>query len=371
MNANRIINLPDPVDPLDAVRLKDVLDYLVATQAAAAEALDSADDSAISAGEAAQSATDSATSEGISEDWSLLAQRWAEHPEFAEVIDGEEGNYSAFHWAQIAITAGGTGLSVDIEPPFKANGSREAWYSLNDGQLYVDIDDGDSFQWVVANAPLLSGMIHHPDYLGDDIDIDTGVLTGATVISDLDFNVTTDTKGHVSDANGAMATRELTPANIGAATAGHTHAGVYAEDVHFHAAVDTISGTFNIARIPTGTTGTTVALGNHTHGGSLSLASSGSNSNGYYRVYSDGYREMWGETSTINSSGSPKVLSFPTPFTNAASIEVQLTCHRTRVWSYGNELYARNETTTNCIIECSGHDGGPQSREVFWRASGY
>ena len=34
---------------------------------------------------------------------------------------------------------------------------------------------------------------------------------------------------------------------------------------HTHAAADTISGTFNIARIPTGTTGSTVALGNHTH----------------------------------------------------------------------------------------------------------
>ena len=36
---------------------------------------------------------------------------------------------------------------------------------------------------------------------------------------------------------------------------------------HGHAAADTTSGTFDIARIPTGTTGTTVALGNHAHSG--------------------------------------------------------------------------------------------------------
>lgn len=55
----------------------------------------------------------------------------------------------------------------------------------------------------------------HPTFNGDDISIDTGALTGATVISDLDFNVTTDTNGHVTDANGTVATRTLTLANLG------------------------------------------------------------------------------------------------------------------------------------------------------------
>lgn len=50
---------------------------------------------------------------------------------------------------------------------------------------------------------------------GDDIDIDTGALTGATIISDLDLNVTTDTNGHVTDANATIATRELTLADLG------------------------------------------------------------------------------------------------------------------------------------------------------------
>ena len=55
----------------------------------------------------------------------------------------------------------------------------------------------------------------HPTHTGDDINIDTGALTGATVISDLDFNVTTNTLGHVTDANGTVATRTLTAANLG------------------------------------------------------------------------------------------------------------------------------------------------------------
>ena len=55
----------------------------------------------------------------------------------------------------------------------------------------------------------------HPTHPGDDASIDTGALTGATVISDLDFNITTDTLGHVTDANATVATRTLTLANLG------------------------------------------------------------------------------------------------------------------------------------------------------------
>ena len=55
----------------------------------------------------------------------------------------------------------------------------------------------------------------HPAHPGDDINIDTTALTGATVISDLDFNITTDTLGHVTDANATVATRNLTLADIG------------------------------------------------------------------------------------------------------------------------------------------------------------
>ena len=55
----------------------------------------------------------------------------------------------------------------------------------------------------------------HPTHPGDDINIDTTALEGATVISDLDFNITTDTSGHVTDANGTVATRTLTLKDLG------------------------------------------------------------------------------------------------------------------------------------------------------------
>jgi len=46
-------------------------------------------------------------------------------------------------------------------------------------------------------------------YDGDTFSIDTGALTGSFVISDLDINITTDTKGNVTDANGTVSTRHL------------------------------------------------------------------------------------------------------------------------------------------------------------------
>ena len=55
----------------------------------------------------------------------------------------------------------------------------------------------------------------HPTHAGDDASVDTGALSGATVISDLDFNITTDTLGHVTDANATVGTRNLTLANLG------------------------------------------------------------------------------------------------------------------------------------------------------------
>ena len=55
----------------------------------------------------------------------------------------------------------------------------------------------------------------HPSYNGDDFSVDTGALTGANIVSDVDINVTTDASGHVTDANGTIATRVLTLANLG------------------------------------------------------------------------------------------------------------------------------------------------------------
>lgn len=82
--------------------------------------------------------------------------------------------------------------------------------SATDSNVFTDADHS-KLDGIAASA----NNYTHPTHDGDDISIDTGALTGAVVISDLDFNVTTDTSGHVTDANGTVSTRTLTLADLG------------------------------------------------------------------------------------------------------------------------------------------------------------
>lgn len=106
---------------------------------------------------------------------------------------------------------GGIELFSDTDQTVAANdvtatAGRTYGVQLNsDGQAVVNVP------WVDTNT-----VYTHPTHDGDDIDLDTGALTGATVISDLDFNVTTDTLGHVTDANATYSTRNLTASDVGA-----------------------------------------------------------------------------------------------------------------------------------------------------------
>jgi len=99
--------------------------------------------------------------------------------------------------------------------------------------------DGTKLDSIATNANNYS----HPTFDGDDIDIDTTELTGATVISDLDFNITTDSNGHVTDANGTVSTRTLTKSNIGLGNVENT-------------ALSTWGGSSNITTVGTISTGT-------------------------------------------------------------------------------------------------------------------
>ena len=80
-----------------------------------------------------------------------------------------------------------------------------------DGNLKVSGNAVATESWVTSNFNNYS----HPSHPGDDASVDTGTLSGATVISDLDFNVTTDSEGHVTDANATFATRNLTLGDLG------------------------------------------------------------------------------------------------------------------------------------------------------------
>lgn len=132
----------------------------------------------------------------------------------------------------------------------------------NDGKMFVNVP------WVDTNT-----VYTHPTHPGDDINIDTGALTGATVISDLDFNITTDTEGHVTDANATIATRNLTAANVGAVA---------------KVGGDTMEGPLNI-------THNTNSLNlNSTSSPYLRFDLGGSGTTGDYRIYS------WGSSRNLS-----------------------------------------------------------------------
>ncbi len=78
------------------------------------------------------------------------------------------------------------------------------------GRVYVGTDAGN-----VALARKDEAYVHYNSTSGN-INVDTGALTGATVISDLNVEAVVNTEGHVVSTAGAVSTRDLTAANIGA-----------------------------------------------------------------------------------------------------------------------------------------------------------
>jgi hypothetical protein len=82
-----------------------------------------------------------------------------------------------------------------------------------------------------------------------------GGVTSYNDLTDVPSTFTPDAHTHeIADTTGLQAALD-----------GKQAAGSYAESAHTHAATDITSGTLALARIPTGTTSSTVALGNHTH----------------------------------------------------------------------------------------------------------
>ena len=55
------------------------------------------------------------------------------------------------NWVQV------TGTKVQASPPPPVLGNGQGWFNLDDGVLYIDVDDGDSSQWTPASPMLIPG----------------------------------------------------------------------------------------------------------------------------------------------------------------------------------------------------------------------
>jgi hypothetical protein len=113
----------------------------------------------------------------------------------------------------VAALTAGTNVTIAGDGTISSTDTNTT-YSVGDGGLTQN-NFTDALKSKLDGIAASANNYSHPTFNGDDISIDTGALTGATVISDLDFNVTTDTNGHVTDANGTVSTRTLTLADLG------------------------------------------------------------------------------------------------------------------------------------------------------------
>ena len=103
------------------------------------------------------------------------------------------------------------GKSVPSNAVFTDN---DTTYSVGDGGL-TQKNFTSTLKTKLDGIATNANNYTHPTFNGDDFSIDTGHLSGATVIDDLDINITTDSNGHVTDANATVGTRNLTLANLG------------------------------------------------------------------------------------------------------------------------------------------------------------
>jgi len=417
MNSFKIINMPTPVDPTDVTRLMDVTGAVAQTEqsaadaaASAAEALASEQAAAASAVSAAADAASTAIDAAFAKiTWQGVYSGPTAYSVYDAVslsgssyicIQAGTGNAPAVggtaYWDELALKGsdgGGAGDLVSVNNLSDLTSASTARTNLVLGNVDNTTDANKPIS--IATQAALDGKL-------DSASPATTATKWATART-LTTTLTGDVTGTANMVVDGTADQTVTVTTV-VEDNSHTHDDSTVESLD---ASTIVSGVLPVTRGGTGTTSSTglgktvrdgspVFTGNPTVltqtagdsstriastafvdnaiaasiGGDTIIAT-GNNANGYYRLWSDGFKEQWGESATIADGFNPKELTFPVEFTSAAAIQVQLTCHRGRVWSYGNELYAHSETTVNCIIECSANDGYPTAREVFWSACGY
>ena len=183
--------------------------------------------------------------------------------------------------------------------------------------------DGTKLDGIATSANNYS----HPTFNGDDIDILISTLSGASVISALDFNVSTDTNGHVTDANGTVSTRNLTLGDLG--YTGATNANNYSH--------------------PTG--------------------------NGNNHVPSNGSS---GQFLGYSSAGTAAWVASPTPSTTAGAVGTYLWAYYKVVGGYtsfgstyaGSSIYSTGTGTYPYSGQAYGDNRGGSQQSGTWRSMG-
>ncbi len=149
---------------------------------------------------------------------------------------------AANHEIDVAVSSPGTGFSIGLTGIAKTS------------DIPAAFDDSELLDSIADHRALLN---NHSDSLADHLIRLNALLAAPPDYSDADIDgseaaFTGWDKNAADDFDGVYGSLSGVPSS-------------FTPSAHNHAAADVTSGTFNIARIPTGTTSSTVALGNHTH----------------------------------------------------------------------------------------------------------
>lgn len=101
-------------------------------------------------------------------------------PDVTEVVNAveEAAIDSALYARSGGVWVPVTSTVIAEFAPTPLLGAGAGWYNTTDGTLYLDIDDGDTSQWVIACPTLI------PNFLADDVDITPIAGMSATNVQD-------------------------------------------------------------------------------------------------------------------------------------------------------------------------------------------
>jgi hypothetical protein len=150
----------------------------------------------------------------------------------ADLLDGQQGSYYLDGNNFINLPEGYSGWTVSDGTNSEKIADNHTLTITGSGASSTSYDAATNTLTITSTDTNTNTVYTHPTHPGDDFAIDTGPLTGATVVSDIDINVTTDSLGHVTDANGVVSTRNLTLGDLGYTGATNANYFTYTHPSH-------------------------------------------------------------------------------------------------------------------------------------------